>query len=71
VDDEDRLCMLEILDEACARTGWEVHAWVLMGNHFHFIVHTPQANLVVGMQWFMNIYTRRFNTRHKNSQKVP
>ena len=64
-DDEDRESMLKTLGEACGRTGWEVHAWVLMGNHFHFIIYTPKANLVVGMQWFMNAYTRRFNCRHR------
>ncbi len=66
LEDGDRLSMLKTLGEACSRTGWEVHAWVLMDNHFHFVVHTPQPNLVVGMQWFMNTYTRRFNSRHKD-----
>jgi len=36
-----------------------------MNNHFHFVIHTPQPNLVVGMQCFMNTYTRRFNCRHR------
>jgi putative transposase len=61
----DREMMLEALGQTCERTGWEVHAWVLMSNHYHFVVHTPKGNLVDGMKWFMNTYTRRFNTRHK------
>jgi hypothetical protein len=36
-----------------------------MGNHFHFVVETPQANLVAGMKWFLGTYTSRFNRRHK------
>jgi len=47
-DDADRRRLLETLGEACARTGWRVHAFVLMGNHDHQMIETPQANLVGG-----------------------
>lgn len=63
--EKDCEMMLETLGEACGKSGWEVHAWVLMGNHFHFVIHTPQANLVEGMRWFMNTYTRRHNSRNR------
>ncbi len=46
-------------------TGWQIHAWVLMQNHYHLFIETPEANLVDGMKWFQNTYTRRFNIRHK------
>jgi putative transposase len=42
-----------------------VHAWVLITNHYHFFIETPEANLVSGMKWQQNAYTRRFNTRHR------
>jgi len=45
--------------------GGRYTPWVSMSNHFHFVIHTPQANLVVGMQWFMNTYTRGFNCRRR------
>jgi hypothetical protein len=32
-----------------------------MGNHFHLVVETPNANLVAGMRWFLSTYTARFN----------
>jgi len=63
-DDRDRRYFLQALGEACERTGWRVHAWVLLDNHYHCLVETPEANLVAGMQWLQNTYTRRFNTRH-------
>lgn len=44
---------METLGEACARTGWQVHAYCLMSNHFHAVIETPQANLVAGMKWFL------------------
>lgn len=64
--DEDRELFLKTLGKACAMTGWRVHGWVLMGNHYHLLLQTPEANLVAGMQWLQNTYTRRFNTRHRS-----
>jgi len=55
----------QLLGEACGKTGWQIHAWCLMGNHFHLVVETPQGNLVAGMKWFLGTYTSRFNRRHR------
>jgi len=65
VDDQDRKLFLETLGEACEKTDWQVHAWCLMSNHFHLVSETPRGNLVEGMQWFLGVYTNRFNRRHK------
>lgn len=64
-DDEDREMFLTTLWECCKQTGWIVHAYVLMGNHYHLLLETPEANLVVGMKWFQGTYTQRYNARHK------
>src|SRR5487761_2258172 len=61
----DRRRFVETLAEACAKTGWQLHAYVLMPNHFHLVVETPQPNLVAGMKWLLGTYTSRFNRRHK------
>ena len=34
-------------------------------NHYHWVLETPESNLVRGIQWFQNTYTRRFNQRHR------
>ena len=65
IDDADRQRFLDTLGEACAKTGWQVHAYVLMPNHFHVVVETPQPNLVAGMKWLLGTYTSRFNRCHK------
>ncbi|MBI2926294.1 MAG: transposase [Verrucomicrobia bacterium] len=65
MDDADRQRFVETLGEACAKTGWQVYAYVLMSNHFHLVVETPQPNLVAGMKWLLGTYTSRFNRRHK------
>jgi len=64
-DEEDRRFFLKTLGEACGMTGWRVHAWVLLRNHYHLLIETPEPNLVAGMQWLQNTYTRRFNVRHR------
>ena len=42
-----------------------IHAYVLMDNHHHLIVQTPDANLSQGMQWFDGTYCGWFNARHR------
>ncbi|MDR3406328.1 MAG: transposase [Chthoniobacter sp.] len=69
-DDVDRRFFLQTLGEACERTGWRVHAWVLMRDHYHCLLETPEPNLVAGMQWLQNAYTRRFNTRHGTGKRL-
>lgn len=64
-DDDDRTLFLESLAQCCRRTGWLVHAFVLMPNHFHLLIQTPRANLVAGMKWLLGAYAIRHNTRHR------
>ena len=55
--DDDRLVFLKRLEETCGSCGWRVHAWVLMGNHFHLLIETPQPNLVAGMKWLLGVFS--------------
>src|SRR6266567_1986373 len=64
-DDSDRKMWLETLGEACEKTGWRIHAYVMMVNHYHLLVQTPEANLVAGMKWLQSTYTQRYNSRHE------
>jgi putative transposase len=64
-DDVDRQDFLKTLAEACQKTGFQVHAYCLMPNHFHAIIETPNANLVAGMRWLLSSYTLRLNHRRK------
>ena len=48
-DDGDREMMLATLAETVGKTGWQVHAWVWMSNHYHLVLETPEANLCAGM----------------------
>jgi putative transposase len=66
-DDLDRARFLQTLGEVCQRTGWKIHAYCLMSNHYHWLLETPRANLVAGMRWFQSCYTARYNRRHRKA----
>jgi putative transposase len=51
----------DCLFAACTRSSWRLHAFVVMGNHYHLAVETPQGNLVAGMQWLQSTFANRFN----------
>src|SRR6266581_4957352 len=65
LNDVDRQDFIKTLAEACQKTGWQVHAYCLMRNHYHLVLETPNANLVSGMAWLQSTYTIRLNHRHK------
>ena len=64
-NDEDREVFEATLEEVVGRTGWEVYAYALMGNHYHMVFKTSKPNLVDGMTWFQNTVTKRHNGRNK------
>jgi putative transposase len=66
MNDDGRRLYLATLGEVCQQTGWLVHAYVLMSNHYHLLLETPEANLVAGMKWFQGAYTQRFNAMFKH-----
>lgn len=69
-EDSDRFGWLKRLEEVCGKYGWRIHAYVLMGNHFHFLLETPQPNLVAGMKWFMGVVSQDWNRRRKRRGHV-
>jgi putative transposase len=64
-DDKDREVFVKTLGETCESSGWVVHSFVLMRNHYHLLIETSRSTLVKGMQYLNSTYTRRYNVRHK------
>lgn len=52
---------LDCLAQAHERFGAEVHAYCLMGNHYHLLIKTPFANLSRVMRQINGVYTQRYN----------
>lgn len=56
-------CLLE----GAKRFDWRLHAFIVMRNHFHLAVETPEPNLSDGMQWLQGTWAARFNRFHGES----
>ena len=64
LSDEDRYEFLNLLNEMSERVDVDVHAYVLMTNHYHLLLRTRKVNLSKSMHWLGTGYTRCFNLRH-------
>ena len=63
-DDNDFARRLTWLARTIDTYGWRIHAFVLMTNHDHLFVETPEPNLAAGTQFLNGSYTGYFNFRH-------
>jgi putative transposase len=64
IDDADAKGFLFRLERVCQKNGWRVHAWVLMPNHYHLLIETPEPNLTAGMRVLMGTFSQGWNSRH-------
>ena len=60
-DDGQRERFLDLLGDLLDRFGVETHAYCLMGNHYHLLLRTPDANLSRAMRHLDGVYTQHFN----------
>ena len=65
-DERDRCHFLELLEQWPPRFGVRLHAYVLMDNHYHLVLETPEANLSRAAQWLNLSYSAWFNRRHRH-----
>ncbi|VAW68152.1 FIG00759408: hypothetical protein [hydrothermal vent metagenome] len=63
-EDADRLEFISIFQTVCEQYNWVCHAYCLMGNHYHLLIETPDANLSKGMRQLNGVYTQTFNRKH-------
>ena len=64
VDDTDRATVLAVVAQGLGRFDAQLLSYCLMGNHYHFVVHTRQGRLSALMRHVNGIYTQAFNRRH-------
>ena len=69
-DDRDHGHFVELLEEMRERFRVGVMAYVCMGNHYHVMVRTPEANLSRAIQWLNISYSVWFNKRHEETGHV-
>ena len=66
-DDRDKEMFLEILKRTKERYGYLLHAYALMGNHYHLLIETPKANISQIMQNINTSYTVYINKKYRRS----
>jgi REP element-mobilizing transposase RayT len=59
--EKTRLAFETCLFEACVKSNWLLHGFVVMRNHYHLAIETPDGDLVAGMQWLQATFANRFN----------
>ena len=69
-EDADGKAFLHRLGQVCTSHGWRVHAWVLMRNHFHLLLETPEPNLVTGMKYLLGTFSQGWNARRSRRGHV-
>jgi putative transposase len=65
LSDEDRLTFFDLLQDIHDIWNVEIHAYSLMENHYHLLVHTPSCNLSRAMRHVDGLYTQCFNRAHR------
>ena len=70
LDDVDRHRFLGLLAQLPERFGVEIHALVLMANHYHVLLRTPEPNLSHAIRWLHVSYSVRFNWAHRQCGAV-
>jgi putative transposase len=69
-NDRDREHFVELLSMMVERYCVVLHAYVLMDNHYHLLIETPEANASRALQWLNLSYAAWFNAKHGRSGPV-
>src|SRR5262249_20101402 len=69
-DGGDRDRLVEQLGRAAVRCSWQVFAFVIMSNHLHVVLKTPEPNLARYTQGFLSAYANAWARRHRFSGHV-
>jgi REP element-mobilizing transposase RayT len=64
LDNRDRREFLSVLGRAVELNRWCLYAYVLMSNHYHLLLTTPEPTLSRGMQRLGSLYAEHFNRRY-------
>jgi len=66
-DDRDREHFLELLAGMVERYSVILHAYMLMENHYHLLIETPDGNASRALQWLNLSYAAWFKARRNHS----
>lgn len=59
--DQARNLFIQLLGDIHRKFAIQTHAYCLMDNHYHLLLHTPMSNLSKAMRYLDGVYTQRVN----------
>ena len=69
-NEKDRSYFIELLSSITDRFQWLCYAYCLMGNHYHLVIETREANLAKGMRQLNGVYTQKCNWKYQKTGYV-
>jgi REP element-mobilizing transposase RayT len=69
-NDKDRKKFIEFLERVVKKYNWIIYAYCLMGNHYHMLLETPDANMVPGMKQLNQFYSQFYNWKRRRIGSV-
>jgi REP element-mobilizing transposase RayT len=69
-DDKEKQHLLDILTHASAKYGFVIHAYAIMGNHYHILAETSGPSLSRVMHYVNMRYGKYYNIRHNRKGYV-
>ncbi len=66
-DKQDYEKFIDLISRMVERFDLDVHAYVLMNNHYHLLLRTRLGNLSKAIQWLGLSYSIWFNRKHKRA----
>jgi len=63
-DRNDRSTFIEFLGSTVTDARWRLHAYVLMNNHYHLLIETPERTLSRGVKQLNETWAQYFNWRY-------
>ncbi len=71
-DDHDRQRLMDELARCVNRTSWQVFSFVILSNHLHLVLKTPEPNLARGMRQLPVVVRQRLGaTAPLRRSRVP
>lgn len=64
-DDSDKRYFIKIFQKSCETMGCRVYGYVLMDNHYHFLIQTMDKKMQEVMHRINNTYSKYFNLKYE------
>ena len=69
-NDKDWMKFIQFMERVIEKYNWICYAYCLMGNHYHMLLETPDANMVPGMKQLNQFYSQFYNWKYRRVGSV-